>query len=184
MAHRYMNAVERETQRPFNETKGRTNNPYITTPGRQSNQNNTPGRQTEVSEPRRGGNHQITTDQPGRQTKGNIEPSRQTEVNEPRRGNHQITSDQPGNQGNQHNVITEPSRNPEIQPQQPVRDQNIERPSKKWNTNEGINQQPSRQFQQPSRQIEPSRSPSFEHRGIDGSPRGGSSSCPSGRPRR
>lgn len=199
MAHRYMDAIERETQKPFSETKGRTNNPYMNTtrPSNQSNISVDPIKQTEVNEPRGGTRPHINTDQPGKQTNinnGGIELDRPIEVVEPRRGTHPQVN--PGTQSNQNNGGVDPGRDTEIkntQPQQPVRP-NIEQPTKQSNSTDGIEQQqprqyeqPSRQYEQPSRPIEPSRSPQFEqprNSGSQSAPRGGSSSPSTNRPRR
>lgn len=199
MAHRYMDAIERETQKPFSETKGRTNNPYMNTtrPSNQSNISVDPIKQTEVNEPRGGTRPHINTDQPVKQTNinnGGIEPDRPIEVVEPRRGTHPQVN--PGTQSNQNNGGIDPGRDTEIkntQPQQPVRP-TIEQPTKQSNTTDGLEQQqprqyeqPSRQYEQPSRPIEPSRSPQFEqprNSGSQSAPRGGSSSPSTNRPRR
>ena len=84
MAHRYMTAVETETNRPFNETKGRTTNPYL---NNTSNLNNN--------------NAVHTNDEPART------PDR------PFKNNYQKTENQPSNNSNT-NVWSDdqPNRNP------------------------------------------------------------------------
>ena len=189
MAHRYMNAVEMETQKPFSETKGRTTNPFLT-PTRPSsisnNNNNTinldPG--NDVKEPRRGsfGN----TTQPSNQSNNNngitTDPKNQIEVTEPRRGTRNDILTDPGRPSNiNNNGGVSPNNDIEIkntEPSRPRRRDNIQQQPSKQSNGGFEMQQPSRQYEQPSRQ-EPSRAPQFEQ------PRNSGSSSPStNRPRR
>jgi hypothetical protein len=195
-----MNAIEHETNKPFSETKGRTTNPYLN-PTRPSNISNNSGggknidpkNDIEVTEPRRGTRNDIN--QPSKQSNVNngdihVDPRNDIEVTEPRRGTRNEIN-QPSKQSNINNGGVDPSKDIEIRnpdSQQPRRHDRMEQqPSKQSNINDGFEmQQPSRQYEQPSRSMEPSRSPQFDQPRNNGfTPRGGGSSSPStNRPRR